>query len=590
MEDGIIAGGRIPNGTGNVNDNHIIINGSVTGAGCIYGGYAALGTGTAKNNTITLNQGGSIDVDSIYGGFSGEGEVSGNVFNLNGGYAVANDVGGFQTYNFELEQYAINNATAIIENTYEVELSADSLDIDIGGSGDAGSAGDGTYKLFTLAKAADSTAKSGITNHITALSGALTKYATDIDTTAGELKIYRTTDKQGFVNTVTSGENGSSSNAGIADALANLSNEGGSNLVLALEYFQTVSPAALNRLVSEINPTNATSSTSQIGKQSVQQFNAAFGQVFGDNFAQQIAANSAYSTGTYSASAGGVPTELSSSYVTGFAKVYGGFGAQGSSAKAVGYDFGGVGFLTGLGYRFANELELGALFGYSYNNADLYQHFGTSTDNILRLGLYGNYHWNNFYYNTAPTFGIHLMNTERYIDTLSTKTSNDRTGFDFSWFNRAGYTFELPHEFFLTPSYALGMTYFHDPAHHEYGPGTETLGINYHAYDHWSLLQTLDLRVGKLIRVNSSLAILPEVWGGWEHDYITPNNATTNLTVAPDTAFVTPVQAQAQDRALLGVGITTLVGQKYEVYGRYDARLWDRGNSHQFTVGLSVKF
>jgi hypothetical protein len=46
----------------------------------------------------------------------------------------------------------------------------------------------------------------------------------------------------------------------------------------------------------------------------------------------------------------------------------------------------------------------------------------------------------------------------------------------------------------------------------------------------------------------------------------------------------------AQDRALLGGGLTTIIKDKYEVYGRYDARLWDRGSSHQFTVGLSVKF
>jgi outer membrane autotransporter protein len=205
----------------------------------------------------------------------------------------------------------------------------------------------------------------------------------------------------------------------------------------------------------------------------------------------------------------------------------------------------------------------------------------------LRLGLYGNFTWDNLFVTSSPTFGIHLLNGERAI-TATEKAKNDRTGFDFSWFNRAGYTFALPAEFFITPSYALGMTYLHDPAHSEYGVAAP---VKYHDYDNWSLLQTLDVRVGRLFRVSDCFALLPEIWGGWEHEYLDPNSATTTLGVGATSITDTyRVPGIAQDRAVLGAGLTTLIRDKYEISARYDERLWDGGHLSQFSLGLSVKF
>ncbi|GHV23866.1 hypothetical protein AGMMS49959_18450 [Planctomycetales bacterium] len=346
----------------------------------------------------------------------------------------------------------------------------------------------------------------------------------------------------------------------------------------------------LGRALTELNGTNSQTAQAQASLNASHQFNAALGQVFGDTFAANLVrgnTNNAQFGGR--SSAGGKPTGATGAgagYVTGFVKAYGGFGSQGSTHAAAGYDFGGVGVLVGSGYKFANELELGALFGYSWNKAESYGNYGENTDNILRLGLYGNYAYDNLFFNTAPTFGIHLINTER--NTILGTAKSDRTGFDFSWFNRLGYTFELPADFYLTPSYALSMTYFRDPSHSEYGTGS--VSSRFGDYDQWSLVQNLELRVGKLFRVSDCFALLPEIWGGWEHEYINNNNTVAQSFTTVQGNWVAPVKAIAQDRAVLGVGLTTIIKNKYEVYGRYDERLWDGGHASQFTLGLSVKF
>ncbi|GHV20270.1 hypothetical protein AGMMS49959_07240 [Planctomycetales bacterium] len=362
----------------------------------------------------------------------------------------------------------------------------------------------------------------------------------------------------------------------------------------ALAKVESEDSAAYRHATTALDGTNSVSGVAFTAQNAVNQSFSALIDHFHENVMAKIASGQHGSLLGNRASAGGKPFGMTGSgdagHLTGFVKAYGGFGANGSTGSFNGYDFGGVGVLTGVGYRFANELELGALFGYSWNKAESYGNYGESTDNVIRLGVYGNYSYDNFFFNTSPTFGIHLINSERNIHNFGGQNfgtaKSDRTGYDFSWLNRLGYVFELPADFYLTPSYALAMSYFQDPSHSEHGAGGAS--ARFGDYDQWSLLQTLELRLGKLFRVSDCFALLPEVWGGWEHDYINNNN-TVGQSLG-DFNYVANVRGLAQDRAVLGVGLTTIIQNKYEVFGRYDERLWDGGHASQFTVGLSVKF
>ncbi|GHS97778.1 hypothetical protein FACS1894139_10200 [Planctomycetales bacterium] len=348
-----------------------------------------------------------------------------------------------------------------------------------------------------------------------------------------------------------------------------------------------------------------------VGQYAARQFNNALGQVFADRFIANIVTDAEVCPG-----------------LTSFVKAYGGFGSEGNQSARAGYDLGNAGVLAGLGYQLGKELELGGIVGYSYNNATSFKKSGSVaspwggepdrdmadfssdlTDNVLRVGFYGNYKWNNLFVNTSPTVGVHFLSREeRYSEDdnlgnlgagpTTNKYRSYDTGFDFSWYNRVGYVFELPKGFYLTPSYSLAMTYLHTA--YSTGVGDKTYinnGITERyisgTENNWSLLQTLDARIGKVFNLSDRFAILPEFIAGWEHEYIDPKQTgsysrwTDGIIADPST---TPIQGIAQDRAILGVGLSTIIAKKYEVSARYDERLWGDGHNSNFTVGLSVKF
>ncbi len=272
-----------------------------------------------------------------------------------------------------------------------------------------------------------------------------------------------------------------------------------------------------------------------------------------------------------------------------WANGFGGFGEQGTDGNMTGYDFWNIGTMVGLDYAFAKELRVGALFGYSYNKTDVYWNSGDSTDNLLRFGAYASYNWDNFFVDLSPTIGVHILESKRNIWNGAT-AKGDRTGVDFNISGTVGYTFNLPADIQLTPSYSLGYTLFYDPEYTETGAGAANLNMN--SFTSNSLLQDLGVRIGKLIRCSDDLAFLPEVWGGWEIEYLNTGgtrNSTTTQSIGAQT-YGTNMNGMAENRGYWGVGLTALIKDNVSVFGRYDQKIWDKGYNVGFTAGVKVGF
>jgi hypothetical protein len=251
------------------------------------------------------------------------------------------------------------------------------------------------------------------------------------------------------------------------------------------------------KAITELDGTNLMTANARMAMDVSRQFNAAFGDLRGRAAMKNFIGRAAQREFSDRQSAGSKPTRNvgqgmpcpTGGEIDRFVKAYGGFGT---------------------------------LFGYSWNHADTYGNYGEATDNLLRLGGYGDYQYEVgpgfFQWTTAPTFGIHILSTERRIASMNELAKSDRTAFDFTFFNKLDYTVELPRDFYLTPSYSLAMSYYHDGAYSE--TGAANAGLHVGDYDTWSLLQNLELKIGKLVHVNDCLAILSEIWGGWEHEYL----------------------------------------------------------------------
>jgi outer membrane autotransporter protein len=630
--NGGVTGGQTNGLNGNATGNSVNVTGNniVTVKGAIFGGYygnAEVDNTTIFNsknavrgNTLTVGNSATLTMDgnylhsisnfetiTVHGAINNAGDVDlanhgnpatlnlygdvrttelittnalgGSTVNFNGGKLDSTQMVLNGNYNFNLNKYdsVINGGnTPIITTTTAANVTAAAkFAIDGGNYGEK-------YALFNnVGTGATATAAvrkvNGLTTDYLSYAAVMSGTALYVTPDVNDAGIRR------------AAENASSANSSIAGAIAAMERDHSTpaDVRAALKATAERRDGSFGRLVTELNNTNSASATTQLARSATYQFNAALGQLFGDTFAAGIASDDIYTPARFfdanHASAGGYPVEKQ---LTGFIKGYGGFGSQGSD-KAVGYEFDGMGLLAGLGYNFSRELQAGALLGYSYNHAELYHGFGWAVDNVLRLGLYGNYNWDKFFFNTAPTLGVHFLDTRRHIGEMGVTAKNERTGVDFSWYNRAGYTFVLPKDFYLTPSASLSLSYLHNPAYTESGANGANLRVD--SYNNWSLLQTLDLRAGKKFQVNESFALLPEIWAGWEHEYLDSNDMRVGFA-GNNQPWDAPVADIGANRLLLGLGLTTLIKDKYEVFARYDERLWGDGHASQFTVGANAKF
>ncbi len=272
-----------------------------------------------------------------------------------------------------------------------------------------------------------------------------------------------------------------------------------------------------------------------------------------------------------------------------WANGFGGFGEQGTTDGSTGYDFYNAGTMVGIDYAFAQELRIGALLGYSYNKTDGYANSGNSTDNIIRLGAYASYNWDNLFIDLSPTCGIHIIDAKRNLNTGATATG-ERTGVDFNINTTIGYSFKLPQEIMLTPSYSLGYTLYYDPEYTETGSGVQN--NNFASFTSNSLLQDLGVRLGRLFRQSENLAFLPEVWGGWEVEYLNTGgnrNSTTSAALFSNT-YSTSMNGMATNRGYWGGGLTALINDNISVFGRYDQKIWDSGYNVGFSAGIKIIF
>lgn len=103
-----------------VSGNTIEVTGAVKAdTGSIYGGYLDDGVsadqGLAQDNIVKLSHEGTLNLVDLYGGFSNNSSASyekiwkGNELNLNSGRVVTENMNGFQTYNFYIQQSDVNS-------------------------------------------------------------------------------------------------------------------------------------------------------------------------------------------------------------------------------------------------------------------------------------------------------------------------------------------------------------------------------------------------------------------------------------------------------------------------------------------------
>ncbi len=369
----------------------------------------------------------------------------------------------------------------------------------------------------------------------------------------------------------------------------------------AMNEFSTLEE--VNRAMSQLNIVNSAASTINLALGAAHNYNAALKKQF--SVSRLGSAAMAYGSGTGYTSAGEMisAAELGNAYSSidssesertsswsGFMQFYGGFGEQRTSGDCAGYSSNHTGVISGLDYKFAGELNVGGVIDFNYSSSKIYSQMGDGSDQILRLGAYAVYQWDGFFLDTAPAAAVHMIKTHRNIDFLATTAEGKRTGFDFNWMNNIGYKFGFDNGCELIPSYSLAFTEFYDPGYTETGAGSGA-DLKVSAYSCYSLQQDLEVKLSRLFRINDSLTFLPEIWGGWELEYLDSGTEVSSaFAAAPEHSWSVNIATVSPNKAVFGAAVTALINDNTALICRYDQKLWAGGYETDFSIGLKISF
>ncbi len=420
-------------------------------------------------------------------------------------------------------------------------------------------------------------------------------------TTGANGKLTVTTQKA--ANGTTCANAASTENVGIGKELDRLSADHPAGMDDLFQALNSLSSSdAVNSAMTQLNSSTATTSITEIGNSAVQMFDTEFSNQMSlmrmSNLSESLLPVTVAQNQNRSKirdAAGGIPTKeyiasLNHNTWGGMLKLYGGFGKNGSTTSAAGYDFGSAGILAGIDYTFSNELRLGGLINYSYNRANLYNNLGNATDHVLRIGPYSSYNFDNMFVDFSPTVALHQLRTVRNISFMNTTATGERNGMDIDLFAKTGYRIDLPKNFMLTPSYSLSFTTLYDPQYTEEGAsGGANLKVS--EYTSCSLRQKLQLKLGKIFTINNHIVLLPEIWGGWQHEYLNDDSeVTTAFATVPSQSWTTPVSKISADRANFGASLTTMISSRWELNARFNHSIWETGFNTEFALSAKLKF
>ncbi len=586
--DGYFAGGTTTlSGTVNSFRNLFI------GGDCFDGATVAAGNdGAGSAKTATLSSiSGATAVLNVTNAISTTGSVTvgaGSTYNL---YGTHTGSGNFTLANgsiFNLELTSSKVSKLIISGTADL----------VAGNVNIAARGGQSGTTYTLIEASAVAGSFSLTDY-----SALLDYT--VDSSSGTtVEVTANLIANAYKRAAATGDGTNMSLAGVLDILSDDHPVSMDDLFGAMNEFSTLNE--VNKAMSQLNVVNSAASTINLALGAAHSYNNALNKQL--SVLRLGTAAPAYGSGTGFTSAGGIgdissPAELKEAYSSidtyapevipswsGFMQLYGGFGEQRSKGDCAGYDYNHAGVISGLDYRFSRELSVGSIIDYNYSRSKIYSHMGDGSDKVLRLGTYAAYQWNNLFIDTAPSVAAHMIKTYRSIDFLNTTAEGKRTGIDFNWMNTIGYEFGFDSGYSLTPAYSLAFTDFYEPGYTETGAGSGA-DLKVSDYSCYSLLQNIDVRISRLFEINDSLILLPEIWGGWELEYLdSGTDVTSAFAAAPDQSWTVNIATVAPNRVIFGAAVTALINENTSILCRYGQKLWSGGYETDFSIGLKISF
>uniref|UniRef100_I2PZ00 Putative autotransporter protein n=1 Tax=Desulfovibrio sp. U5L TaxID=596152 RepID=I2PZ00_9BACT len=288
------------------------------------------------------------------------------------------------------------------------------------------------------------------------------------------------------------------------------------------------------------------------------------------------------------AGGGATPETVAEGRLEAFGSLYGGHGLGRAGGGAPGYDSDLTGAMGGVGIRALPGLRLGMLGGYAWSRADFTAGGGKSDDHIWRIGPYASFDFAPYAVDALLTYGAHQVHAERPIPFWGATANSQSTMRDLLAYLRAGRTVDLGAAFVAEPFLEAQYLRLFRQAYGESGAGAANL--LFPAADSASLTSVLGLRLAKTFEWGN-LALEPDVWGGWRHEYADVNpRVTAAFEGAPGQGFAAPGGNADRDQARFGAGLSLRASGGRSLSVRLDNTAGATRSDTALAVGVRLTF
>lgn len=354
----------------------------------------------------------------------------------------------------------------------------------------------------------------------------------------------------------------------------NPTNPKGTELVAALQNLSSASQ--LNDAGTQLKP--------ETGRGSVE---AAIGST---TQALAVVGNRAETIRTASSGRSGVSTGEMLEGAGVWGEGFGHLADQGRRGTSDGYRSSTAGFAAGGDTRLAEPLRVGLAGTYSQTWMDEKGARERNGNDIKSYGaiLYSSYAGEPWYLDTSLAVALHRYTSQRGIGFggFTGTAYNKHDGVQYTAKTEFGYPFTFGATT-LTPLANLTWTRLVQEAYEEYGPTAANLAIGEATTD--SLTHGIGAKLSQQIGTSYG-TLVPELRLTWLHEYKANAPETTARFAAGGAAFTSEGVAPARNGAMIGLGLTLLANDAYELSANVDVEIREQYIGQSGRIRLRTNF
>ncbi|WP_310620380.1 autotransporter domain-containing protein [Flexibacterium corallicola] len=274
---------------------------------------------------------------------------------------------------------------------------------------------------------------------------------------------------------------------------------------------------------------------------------------------------------------------------TSWARGYGSWGEWDGNGNAAKISRNTGGFFVGVDGSVSEDLSIGLLAGYGYASYDVDARRSNADNNMLHLGSYGKYSYNNLRLGLGTAYTANFLDVDRTVDvnTIYEKDSGSYIANTIQVYGDVFYLFETPYAVFI-PFVSGAFVAQSANSFTEGGGGNTSQVVNPDTQT--AFFTTLGARIQREFEISDhALSIFAEA--GWQHTAGQDTSKTRN-SYRHDTSAEQIIEGVplARDVVWISAGFEGEIRENWSLGVAYDGRFGDGTTDNGVQAELRVRF